>query len=77
MSPRTPASSAGAVTSTCRPVLEVLGDPAHPARTGRHVLVTAPAEDAGVRGLTTDRVRVERAARLGYAAMRVALDAVT
>jgi hypothetical protein len=59
------------------PVLEVLGDPAHPARTGRHVLVTAPAEDAGVRGLTTDRVRVERAARLGYAAMRVALDAVT
>jgi predicted patatin/cPLA2 family phospholipase len=59
------------------PVLEVLGDPAHPARTGRHVLVTAPAEDAGVRGLTTDRVRVERAARLGYAAMAAALDAVT
>jgi hypothetical protein len=41
------------------------------------VLVTAPAEDAGVRGLTTDRVRVERAARLGYAAMAAALDAVT
>jgi predicted patatin/cPLA2 family phospholipase len=59
------------------PVLEVLGDPAHPARTGRHVLVTAPAEDAVVRGLTTDRVRVERAARLGYAAMAAALDAVT
>jgi predicted patatin/cPLA2 family phospholipase len=57
------------------PVLEVLGDPAHPARTGRHVLVAAPAEDAGVRGLTTDRVRVERAARLGYAAMRAHLDA--
>ena len=57
------------------PVLEVLGDPAHPARTGRHVLVAAPAEDAGVRGLTTDRARVERAARLGYAAMRAHLDA--
>jgi len=53
----------------------VLGDPAHPARTGRHVLVAAPAEDAGVRGLTTDRARVERAARLGYAAMRAHLDA--
>lgn len=57
------------------PVLAVLGDPAHPARTGRHVLATAPAEDAGVRGLTTDRARVERAARLGYAAMRAHLDA--
>jgi predicted patatin/cPLA2 family phospholipase len=57
------------------PVLAVLGDPEHPARTGRHVLATAPAEDAGVRGLTTDRVRVERAARLGYAAMRAHLDA--
>jgi predicted patatin/cPLA2 family phospholipase len=58
------------------PVLQVLGDPAHPARAGRHVLATAPAEDAGVRGLTTDRARVERAARLGYAAMQAALHAV-
>jgi hypothetical protein len=54
-------------------VLQVLGDPAHPARAGRHLLATAPAEDAGVRGLTTDRARVERAARLGYAAMQAAL----
>ena len=53
-------------------MLEVLGDPAHPARAGRHVLAVAPAEDAGVRGLTTDRARVERAARLGYAAMAAA-----
>lgn len=55
------------------PVLAVLGDADHPARAGKHVLAVAPAEDAGVRGLTTDRVRVERAARLGYAAMRAAL----
>jgi predicted patatin/cPLA2 family phospholipase len=51
------------------PVLQVLADPAHAARAGRHVLAVAPAEDAGVRGLTTDRARVERAARLGHAAM--------
>jgi predicted patatin/cPLA2 family phospholipase len=55
------------------PVLEVLGDPAHPARAGRHVLAVAPVEDAGVRGLTTDPKRVERAARLGYAAMAARL----
>lgn len=58
------------------PVLQVLGDPGHPARAGRHVLATAPAEDAGVRGLTTDRARVERAAQLGYAAMAAALHGV-
>jgi predicted patatin/cPLA2 family phospholipase len=55
------------------PVLHVLGDPAHPARAGRHVLAVAPTEDAGVRGLTTDRARVERAALVGYAAMAARL----
>jgi predicted patatin/cPLA2 family phospholipase len=51
------------------PVLAVLDDVGHPTRAGRHVLAVAPAEDAGVRGLTTDRARVARAAQLGYAAM--------
>ena len=51
------------------PVLAVLDDLAHPARTGRHVLAVAPAADARVRGLTTDRARVERASRLGYVSM--------
>ena len=55
------------------PVLAVLGDADHPARAGKHVLTVAPAEDAGVRGLTIDRVRVARAARLGYAAMQASL----
>jgi predicted patatin/cPLA2 family phospholipase len=55
------------------PVFAVLEDAAHPARAGRHVLAVAPAEDAGVRGLTTDRARVERAAQLGYAAMQACL----
>jgi predicted patatin/cPLA2 family phospholipase len=59
------------------PVLQVLADPAHPARLGRYVLAVAPAEDAGVRGLTTDRARVERAARLGYAAMAARLVAAS
>lgn len=57
------------------PVLQVLADPAHAARAGRHVLAVAPADDAGVRGLTTDRARVERAARLGYAAMAARIAA--
>ena len=57
------------------PVLQVLADPAHAARAGRHVLAVAPAEDAGVRGLTTDRARVERAARPGYAAMAARIAA--
>jgi predicted patatin/cPLA2 family phospholipase len=57
------------------PAVQVLSDPAHPTRAGRHVLAVAPTEDAGVRGLTTDRARVERAARLGYAAMTAHLAA--
>lgn len=55
------------------PVLAVLHDPAHPTRAGRHLLAVAPGQDARVRGLTTDRARVELAARLGYAAMHACL----
>jgi predicted patatin/cPLA2 family phospholipase len=55
------------------PVLAVLDDAAHPSRNGRHVFAVAPAEDAGVRGLTTDRARVERASQLGYTAMHTHL----
>ncbi len=51
------------------PVLALLDDAAHPAREGRHLYAVAPAQDAGVRGLTTDVGRVRRAAELGYAAM--------
>jgi predicted patatin/cPLA2 family phospholipase len=61
-------------------VTEPLPVPRALADGATHVLAVAPAEDAGVRGLTTDRARVERAAGLGYAAMAAriaaALDAV-
>jgi hypothetical protein len=54
------------------PALAVLDDAGHPARNGTHLLAVAPQE-AGVRGLTIDVARVERAARAGYAALEAAL----
>jgi predicted patatin/cPLA2 family phospholipase len=47
----------------------VLDDAGHPSRGGAHLLAVGPRSDAGVRGLTIDRVRVERAARIGHRSM--------
>jgi predicted patatin/cPLA2 family phospholipase len=58
------------------PVLAVLDDAAHPSRDGVHLLALLPERDEGVRGLTTDAPRVERAARSGYAAVVAALARV-
>ncbi|GAA5130092.1 patatin-like phospholipase family protein [Pseudonocardia adelaidensis] len=55
------------------PVLAVLDDAAHPSRGGAHLLALLPERDEGVRGLTTDAARVERAAQSGYAAVVAAL----
>ncbi|WP_219412822.1 patatin-like phospholipase family protein [Pseudonocardia nigra] len=55
------------------PVLAVLDDAAHPSRDGAHLLALMPAQDVGVRGLTTDATRVERAALAGYATAAAAL----
>ena len=54
----------------------VLDDAAHPDRGGAHLLPVLPDVDAGVRGLTTDRVRVEHAARVGYRALEAAVTRV-
>jgi predicted patatin/cPLA2 family phospholipase len=58
------------------PVLAVLDDAAHPSRDGAHLLALLPERDEGVRGLTTDAARVERAAQAGYAAVVTALARV-
>ena len=58
------------------PVLAVLDDAAHPSRDGTHLLALLPERDEGVRGLTTDAARVERAAQAGYAAVVAALARV-
>jgi hypothetical protein len=58
------------------PVLAVLDDAAHPSRDGAHLLALLPERDEGVRGLTTDVARVERAAQAGYAAVVTALARV-
>lgn len=58
------------------PVLAVLDDAAHPSRDGAHLLALLPERDEGVRGLTTDVARVERAAQVGYAAVVNALQRV-
>jgi predicted patatin/cPLA2 family phospholipase len=58
------------------PVLALLADAAHPSRGDAHLLALVPGRDEGVRGLTTDRARVERAARTGYAAVVDALQRV-
>lgn len=58
------------------PVLSVLEDAAHPTRYGVHLLALLPERDEGVRGLTTDVARVERAAQAGYVAVRAALARV-
>jgi predicted patatin/cPLA2 family phospholipase len=58
------------------PVLAVLDDAAHPSRDGTHLLALLPERDVGVRGLTTDAARVERAARAGYSAVVAALARV-
>lgn len=59
------------------PALAVLDDSDHPTRVGRHLLAVAPERDAGIRGLTTDPVRVRLAAGIGYAAMIAALQRAT
>lgn len=56
------------------PSMTVLDDAAHPSRTGAHLLAVLPTHDVGVRGLTIDPARVERAARIGYAALESALE---
>jgi len=58
------------------PVLAVLDDAAHPSRDGTHLLALLPERDEGVRGLTTDAARVERAAQAGYATVVAALARV-
>ncbi|GAA2549862.1 patatin-like phospholipase family protein [Pseudonocardia hydrocarbonoxydans] len=58
------------------PSMTVLDDAAHPSRTGAHLLAVLPGHDVGVRGLTIDPARVERAARVGYAALQEALERV-
>jgi predicted patatin/cPLA2 family phospholipase len=55
------------------PVLDVLDDAAHPSREGAHLLALVPERDVGVRGLTIDVPRVQRAAQEGYAAVTRAL----
>lgn len=59
------------------PTLAVLDDAGHPSRTGVHLLAVLPTDDVGVRGLTTDPARVERAARIGHASLTAALARVT
>jgi predicted patatin/cPLA2 family phospholipase len=58
------------------PVLAVLDDAAHPSRGDAHLLALLPERDEGVRGLTTDVARVERAAQAGYSAVVTALARV-
>lgn len=60
-----------------RPELKVLDDADHPSRRGRFLMAITPARDAGVRGLTTDSVRVRRAAEMGGAALRAAIIEVS
>jgi hypothetical protein len=57
-------------------VVEVLDDAAHPSRGGAHLLPVVPHVDAGVHGLTTDKIRVERAARIGYRSLTAAVRRV-
>ncbi|MFC5992634.1 patatin family protein [Pseudonocardia hispaniensis] len=56
--------------------LALLSDAAHPDRDGAHLLAITPTRTAGVRGLTIDVPRVERAVRFGYEAAVAALAAV-
>ncbi|WP_312860266.1 patatin-like phospholipase family protein, partial [Pseudonocardia bannensis] len=56
--------------------LALLSDAAHPDRGGAHLLAITPARTSGVRGLTIDVDRVERAADLGHEAAVAALRAV-
>lgn len=56
--------------------LDLLTDAAHPARGGGHLCAISPLTSAGIRGLTTDPVRVERAAHLGHAAAVAAVRRV-
>ncbi|GAA4547761.1 patatin family protein [Pseudonocardia xishanensis] len=56
--------------------LTLLSDAAHPGRGDSHLQAIAPQHSAGIRGLTTDPVRVERASHLGHAAAVAALRRV-
>ncbi|MCO1655020.1 patatin-like phospholipase family protein [Pseudonocardia humida] len=55
----------------------LIDDAAHPSRRGAHLLPVVPGSDAGVRGLTTDRARVEHAARIGYRSLTAAVARAT
>ena len=68
--------SIAAETHRLAPLLAVLDDAAHPSRAGRHLLAITPEQDAGIRGLTIDAVRVQQAADFGYEAARSALSRV-
>lgn len=59
------------------PALRILDDAGHPSRDGAHLLAVVPTSDEGVRGLTTDRARVERAAQVGHATLTAALSRAT
>jgi predicted patatin/cPLA2 family phospholipase len=56
--------------------VDLLVDAAHPDRAGGHLFAIAPLQTAGVRGLTGDPVRVERASHLGHAAAVAALRGI-
>ena len=56
-----------------RPEMAVLDSAQHPSRSGAHLYAVTPVVDAGVRGLTTDPVRVRAAADSGFAAMNAVL----
>ena len=59
-----------------RPEMAVLDSAAHPSRSAAHLYAVTPVVDAGVRGLTTDPVRVMAAADSGFAAMTAVLRGV-
>jgi predicted patatin/cPLA2 family phospholipase len=56
--------------------LALLADAAHPHRSDRHLLAVSPLSSAGIKGLTTDPVAVERASHLGHAAAAAAVRRV-
>ncbi|MDN5915832.1 MAG: patatin-like phospholipase family protein [Pseudonocardia sp.] len=53
--------------------LALITDAAHPGRDGVHLQTIAPLRSAGVRGLTTDPIRVREATRIGHDAVRTSL----
>ncbi|WP_353649371.1 patatin family protein [Nakamurella sp. A5-74] len=56
------------------PALALLRDADHPRRGGAKVFTLWPDTDAGIKGLTTHRARVERASQIGYSSVNAVLD---